>query len=191
MRVQIILAGVGGQGVLFASKIFSHLGLKLGLNVMGSETHGMSQRGGSVICHLKLGDFRSPLIRTGNADVLYAFDRDETYRAIKFLRWGGVCCANLAVSAQLNGTVLDYLRKRKSMVVAHDASQTALRIGSVLVANIVLIGFSVGAGLVPFKYNDLRDILELVSKEKDVALNLKAIETGYQQGKEFKAKTHV
>ena len=75
MRTQMILAGVGGQGILFATKIFSELGLKIGLSVTGSETHGMSQRGGSVISHLKLGSFHSPLIRTGSADLLYSFDK--------------------------------------------------------------------------------------------------------------------
>ena len=52
MKTQIILAGVGGQGVLFSSRIFSELGLKLGLEVTGAETHGMSQRGGSVVAHI-------------------------------------------------------------------------------------------------------------------------------------------
>ena len=94
-RVQIIIAGIGGQGILFFSKIFSNLGLKLGLNVMGSETYGMSQRGGSVMTHLKLGDFQSPLVRTGAADFLYSLQGDETYRALKFLKEGGVCFVNL------------------------------------------------------------------------------------------------
>ncbi|MCK4556295.1 MAG: 2-oxoacid:acceptor oxidoreductase family protein, partial [Candidatus Aminicenantes bacterium] len=76
MKVQIVLAGIGGQGILFSSKIFSELGMKLGFDIMGSETHGMSQRGGSVIAHLKLGKFQSPVIRTGTADVLYSFEEN-------------------------------------------------------------------------------------------------------------------
>jgi indolepyruvate ferredoxin oxidoreductase beta subunit len=89
IKTQIILAGIGGQGILFAARIFSEMGLKLGADVLGSETHGMSQRGGSVLAHLKLGDFHSPLIRTGAADILYSFADEESYRSFKFLKSGG------------------------------------------------------------------------------------------------------
>ena len=112
MKVQIILAGIGGQGVLFSSKIFSELGLKLDLDVIGSETHGMSQRGGSVIAHLKLGKFQSPMIRIGTGDILYSFEENETYRTLRFLRKGGICFANLEDSSRFDQKVLDYLKKK-------------------------------------------------------------------------------
>ena len=112
MKVQIVLAGIGGQGILFSSKIFSELGLKLGLDIMGSETHGMSQRGGSVTAHLKLGKFQSPVIRTGTADVLYSFEENETYRTLKFLRRGGVCFVNLEDPGRFDQKVLDYLKEK-------------------------------------------------------------------------------
>lgn len=186
MKIQIILAGVGGQGILFSSKIFSELGLKLGLDIMGSETHGMSQRGGSVIAHLKLGDFQSPMIRTGGADILYSFEENETYRTLKFLIRGGICFANLVSLDRFDKKVLDYLKEKKINFMAYDASGAALKIGSILSANIVLIGYSVGTGLVPFKYEDLRHVLEWVSRKKDLEINLKAFEIGVQEGKLLK-----
>lgn len=186
MKVQIILAGIGGQGILFSSKIFSELGLKLGLNVMGSETHGMSQRGGSVIAHLKLGQFQSPLIRRGTADILYSFEENETYRTLKFLRKGGICFANLERADRFDRKVLAHLKKKKITIHAYDATAAALKIGSILAANIVLIGYSVGTGLVPFKYKDLKKVLELVSKKKNLAMNLKAFELGFTEGKLLK-----
>jgi len=189
MRVQIIVAGIGGQGVLFFSKIFSNLGLKLGLNVIGSETHGMSQRGGSVITHLKLGDFQSPLIRTGSADILYSLDINETYRALKFLKEGGLCFVNLPSIEGFNSAVLDYLKKRNIAVLAYDASQVAIKIGSILSTNIVLIGFSLGTGLVQFGYDEVEDVIGFVSKKKNTAVNLRAFEIGYQQGKKMGQKT--
>ncbi len=182
MRTQIILAGVGGQGILFASKIFSELGLRLGLNVLGSETHGMSQRGGSVIAHLKLGDFHSPVIRSGQADFLYSFDAKETYRAFGFLKEGSVCFANFEGTKRFDPRVLSYLKGRKIVFKACDAGQTASRIGFSRSANIVLIGYSVGTGLVPFKYEDLKSVLKLVSRRRDLAANLKAFDVGYQDG---------
>ncbi len=189
MKIQIVWAGIGGQGILFSSKIFSHLGLRLGLRIMGSETHGMSQRGGSVFTHLKLGDFQSPLIRTGSADILYSLDIVETYKAIKFLKEGGVCFVNLPSLEKFDSDVLDYLKKKKIAVLSIDASQAANKIGSILSTNVVLIGFSLGTGLVQFEYDDLKAVLGIVSKKRNTALNLRAFEIGYQQGKEIRQKT--
>lgn len=168
---------------MFSSKIFSELGLKLGLDVMGSETHGMSQRGGSVIAHLKLGRFQSPLIRSGTADILYSFEENETYKTLKFLRKGGICFTDLESPDRLNKKVLDYLKDKDINFRAYDASGVALKIGSIIFANIVLIGYSVGTGLVPFKPKDVRDVLEKASKKKDLKTNLKAFEIGFQEGK--------
>lgn len=183
MKVQIILAGIGGQGILFSLKIFSELGLKLGLDIMGSETHGMSQRGGSVIAHLKLGEFQSPVIRTGTADVLYSFEENETYRTLKFLRRGGVCFVNLKDPGRFDQKVLDYLKEKEITFRSFDASGAALKIGSVMFANILLIGYSAGTGLVPFNTEDLRYVLESVSKKKNLEMNLKAFEIGIRKGK--------
>ena len=75
--VKLILAGIGGQGVVFATRLLAQTAAAMGMPVLASETHGMSQRGGSVLAHLKLGGTESPLIRRGTADILLAFDRDE------------------------------------------------------------------------------------------------------------------
>ena len=183
MRVQIVMVGIGGQGILFFSKIFSNLGLKLGLNVMGSETHGMSQRGGSVMAHLKLGDFQSPLVRTGAADFLYSLQGDETYRALKFLREGGVCFVNLPSLEKFETKVLDYLRKKKITVLAFDASQEALKYGSILSANIALLGYSVGTGLVPFGHAEIINVLESLTGGRNIDTNLSVFQAGYSSGK--------
>jgi indolepyruvate ferredoxin oxidoreductase beta subunit len=181
IKTQIILAGIGGQGVLFASRIFSELGLKLGLNVLGSETHGMSQRGGSVLAHLKLGDFHSPLIRIGAADILYSFAEEETYRSLKFLKSGGVCFVNLKDSKRFDPAILSHLKGKEVDFRAFDAGEAASQIGFVRSANIVLIGYSVGSGLVPFKYDDIKSVLESVSRPENLEMNLKAFDIGVRQ----------
>lgn len=186
MKLQIILAGVGGQGILFSSKIFSELGLRLGLDILGSETHGMSQRGGSVIAHLKLGKFQSPIIRTGTANILYSFEENETYRNLNFLRRGGLCFVNLESKDRFDKKILKYLKEREITFKAYNAGSIAVKIGSILTANIVLIGFSIGTGLVPFKYEDLKYVLQLVSRKKDLKINLKAFEAGFKEGKQQK-----
>ena len=186
IKVQIILAGIGGQGVLFASRIFLELGLNLGLNVLGSETHGMSQRGGSVIAHLKLGDFHSPLIRTGAADILYSFAEEETYRTLKFLKNGGVCFVNYRNARRFDPAILTHLKGREIVFRAFDAGEAASRLGFARSANILLIGYSVGSGLVPFNFDDVKSVLESVSREKDCTMNLKAFEMGVRQGEKEK-----
>jgi indolepyruvate ferredoxin oxidoreductase beta subunit len=183
MNVQIILAGIGGQGILFSSNVFSELGLKMGLDVMGSETHGMSQRGGSVVAHLKLGKFQSPLIRKGAADILYSFEENETYRTLHFLKSGGICFVNLESEDQFNKSIMKFLKEKEITFRAYDATGAASKIGSIRSANIALIGYSVGTGLVPFKYEDLRSVLELVSRKKNLKINLNALEIGFQEGK--------
>jgi indolepyruvate ferredoxin oxidoreductase beta subunit len=183
MNVQIILAGIGGQGILFSSKVFSELGLKMGLDVMGSETHGMSQRGGSVSAHLKLGKFQSPLIRKGAADILYSFEENETYRTLHFLKSGGMCFVNLENADQFNKSIMKFLKEKEITFRAYDATGAASKIGSIRSANIALIGYSAGTGLVPFKYEDLRSVLETFSRKKDLEINLNALEIGFREGK--------
>lgn len=180
MKIQVILAGIGGQGILFMSKLFSELGLKLGLNVIGAETHGMSQRGGSVIAHLKLGDFHSPLIREGRADILYSLEENETYRRLNFLRPGGICFANIPNTSEVNKKVLNYLEEREITLRVCDASGVAVKLGSALYANIVLIGYSIGTGLAPFKYDEVKSILTYISKKEYLETNLSAFDVGFK-----------
>lgn len=180
MKVQIILAGIGGQGILFLSRILAELGLKLGLDLIGSETHGMSQRGGSVIAHLKLGKFFSPMIREGTADFVYALEKNEAYRVLCFLKQGGICFVNLSEKEQFNEKVLNHLKEKKVIFKTYDSSLVASKIGSLKTSNVALIGYSLGTGLLPFKYEDVREVLASISRPKDVALNLKALERGWQ-----------
>src|SRR5512139_821047 len=69
MKQQIVVSGIGGQGVLFVTRILAEAAIEKGLEVLTSETHGMAMRGGTVISHVKVGSFTSPLIRAGQADV--------------------------------------------------------------------------------------------------------------------------
>ena len=77
MKCQTVIAGIGGQGVLFAAKILTEIARRREVPVLGSQTFGMAQRGGSVTTHLKMGEFESPLICEGDADLLLALDAVE------------------------------------------------------------------------------------------------------------------
>ena len=184
MKTQIILAGVGGQGILFSSRIFSELGLKLGLEVTGAETHGMSQRGGSVVAHIKIGGYQSPIVRGGTADILYSLDENEAYKNLHFLKEEGLCFVNMTDGDRFNPNILDHLEKKDITFHAADTSGVAMELGSVRAANICLLGFSVGTGLVPFAYDDLNDVLQSISRKPDLERNIKIFDAGVTRGKQ-------
>jgi indolepyruvate ferredoxin oxidoreductase beta subunit len=164
MDLQLILSGVGGQGILFATRIFSTLGLAQGYNVIGSETHGMAQRGGSVISHLKIGDYSSPLVRQGTADILLSFDRDEAYRTLGFLK------------------------KNEIRAYSFPADKVALALGAPRSANLVLIGYALSVPDVPFTYEDVKETIVRVSPPRFRDVNLQAFDIGYRGEKSIPPK---
>ena len=90
MTTNIMIAGVGGQGSLLASRILGNAFLSLGYDVKVSEVHGMSQRGGSVVTYVRYGEHvNSPIIETGEADVIISFELLEAARYLSFLKKGG------------------------------------------------------------------------------------------------------
>lgn len=91
----ILLVGVGGQGTLLASEILSEVFMHAGYDVKKSEIHGMSQRGGSVVSHVRYGSkVFSPVVPEGEADILFGFELLETYRSLPLLRKGATVVAN-------------------------------------------------------------------------------------------------
>src|SRR5512143_3816065 len=94
LRRQIVLSGFGGQGILFLSCLLAEAAIAGGLPVLTSETHGMAQRGGVVVSHLKVGGFDSPLVRTGRADLLLILKEENVPLHREFLADGGVLLVN-------------------------------------------------------------------------------------------------
>jgi indolepyruvate ferredoxin oxidoreductase beta subunit len=93
-NINMIFCGLGGQGILFMTKIFARAALDKGLATLGAETHGMAQRGGSVVSHLKLGTASSSLVREQTAQFLLALEENEAYRNLPFLAPGGSIYVN-------------------------------------------------------------------------------------------------
>jgi indolepyruvate ferredoxin oxidoreductase beta subunit len=180
MNLQLILSGVGGQGILFATRIFTTLALEQGYNVIGSETHGMAQRGGSVISHVKIGDFSSPLIRQGTADLLFAFDRDEAYRTLSFLKRGGICFVNSPKEDFWDSGIKGYLEKNEIRAYSFPADEVALALEAPRSANLALIGYALSVPNVPFTYQDIRETIVRLSPPRFRDVNLEAFDTGYR-----------
>ena len=86
MKYQIVIAGIGGQGAVFLVKVLSIASALANQKCLGTENHGMSQRGGSVSCYVKIGDFYAPAIDEGQADLLIALEGNEALRNIQYLK---------------------------------------------------------------------------------------------------------
>ena len=180
LNLKLVLAGVGGQGVLFATRLLAETVQALGLEFISSEVHGMSQRGGSVVSHLKIGPYKSPLVRRGSADVLLAFTPDEGYRNLGFLQPGGDWVVNCPSLESLDGGIRAYLVERGVRLHTLDADGLALAQQSPRVANVALVGFAVGCGVLPLPITSLKATLEVVSPARFRALNLEAFQRGME-----------
>lgn len=181
MNTKIVLAGVGGQGILFATKILSETAARKGYNIIGSETHGMSQRGGSVASHLKIGDFASPLVMQGEADFLYAYHPDETLRNLIFLCQGGVCFAD-SDKSNFTPDLNRWISDNRIILKTIPAGEMALEMGSPKSANLVLLGFSSAHKESPFSSNELRETIKEVTPARFLEANLQCFEAGLAAG---------
>jgi indolepyruvate ferredoxin oxidoreductase beta subunit len=178
-ETQFVIAGVGGQGVLFTTKVLARMALDQRLGVLLSETHGMSQRGGSVVSHLKAGHFHSPLVRKGQANILYVLQAEELYSTVTFLKQGGKCVLNTAGGFKPNATLKRYLKTNKIVCRFVDADTAAQELGSLLLTNLVLLGFSLADEGIPFTLQGLLKAITSVSKAAFHKPNLAAAKKGH------------
>ena len=149
-KTNILMVGVGGQGVLLASEILSDVMMNAGYDVKKSEVHGMAQRGGSVTSHVIFGDkVYSPIIRKGEADILFSFEILETMRYLDYLKKDTAILVNnqkiLPPSvnmgkAQYPDNSVDTLNARFGDVRIIDALDMAAQAGNPKAVNVVFIG---------------------------------------------------
>ena len=171
---QIIISGVGGQGILFVTRLFAEVAIQKGLPVLTSETHGMAQRGGTVLSHLKIGDFASPLIRPHQADGLLVLKAENMARHGFYLKKKGWVVENS------HGTPLD---GTDHTVFRVDADQLALEMGTPKSVNLILLGFAMCKlkNSLFCDVEEIKDILKNRMTDQDtlLAASLKALDTGY------------
>ncbi|MDD5309090.1 MAG: indolepyruvate oxidoreductase subunit beta [Deltaproteobacteria bacterium] len=178
--LNMLVAGVGGQGILFASKIFFDAAMAKGLKVMGAETHGMSQRGGSVVSHFKMGDQTSSMVIPGTADVLLALERTEGLRNLEFLKPGGVYLVNAPDLSHVPAAVRSHFESTGVRAHFFDADRHALAEGKPLTANLYLIGYLSALPEMPFEFAELKEALTRLSAPAVVEANLKALANGFE-----------
>ena len=190
MKTDIVLAGVGGQGIILASKILAEGLIQAGYDVKMSEVHGMAQRGGSVTTQVRFGKkVYSPIIGKGQADILVSFETMETGKWLEFLKPNGKVVVNefeipsapiLACDAVYPQGVIEAL-KEKAEVTVFKAGELAVQIGNPRTANVIIVGALVKAmGLMDI---DWETVIKKTVKEKFVDINLKALQLGMDQVK--------
>lgn len=187
MKANIIIVGVGGQGILLTSKILGYLALKMEQDVKVSEVHGMSQRGGSVITHVRIDEqVASPLVTPGEADIVIAFEWLEALRAAFYLREGGAMIANthrmLPMPVIMGKAKYPEEQIQSRPLYALDAQELAERCGSVRAVNIVLLG--VLSCVLPWPQEEYEQAIAACVKPATLQTNLAAFRAGreaYQQ----------
>jgi len=181
----VLIVGVGGQGVILASNVLGEACLAEGRPVKAAETHGMAQRGGSVECHVRIGGEQGPLIPPGGADVIMAFDLLEALRYRHYLAPKGALVVNrqmvVPTSAFMQGltvpTIDDALAKLQEMDLCPlDADALALEAGSPLTQNIVMVGAA--SPHLPLSAESLKAAVKRSVPPKTVEANLKAFQLG-------------
>ncbi|MDR2185692.1 MAG: indolepyruvate oxidoreductase subunit beta [Treponema sp.] len=188
MKLDCLITGVGGQGTVLLSRLIGEAAVKRGLDIRGSETIGMAQRGGSVTSHLRVGEgVSSPLIGPGGADVLIAFEPAEAARALSFLSPRGrllVLDRGIPPVSSMLGkpydpaVMVDYLRDRLegegrlSLVPWESLRQYC---DSPRVLNVALLGWAIAGGLLPFSREEILAVLRERLPPKYLDMNIRAL----------------
>jgi indolepyruvate ferredoxin oxidoreductase beta subunit len=190
-KLDLLVTGVGGQGVVLASDIIGETALAAGYDVKKTDTLGMAQRGGSVVSHVRLADkVRSPLIKEGEVDLLLSFEKLEAARWSHYLKPGAVAIVNtyeqppLAVSLgqekyPSDEEIVAALKRRTDRIFFIDGNARARELGNVRTLNIYMLGcFSVFA---PLDVDIWKECISRRLPEKLREINITAFEMGRKE----------
>ncbi len=182
----ILLAGVGGQGIILASDIMCMAMMEAGFDVKKSEVHGMAQRGGCVTSHVRYGKkVYSPLAKAEGIDILISFEKMEALRYLNYLKKDASIIVNsekiyppaINIGDMTYPTdIIQYLQKKYEPVKEIDAAGLAQKAGNVKAANVVLLGAV--SNLISINSNIWNNVIRKSFPEKLVNLNLKAFQMG-------------
>jgi indolepyruvate ferredoxin oxidoreductase beta subunit len=183
-----VIAGVGGQGTVLASKLIAAAAMKKGLDVRTTETIGMAQRGGSVISHIRIGEdlnkILSPIIPLGAAHAIVAFEPSEAVRQLSFLsEKGRVLVCGTAVKPVGSGgasyegaAMLDFLKEKAAGLTVVDGREIMERCAKAL--NVAILSAATESGVFPFDAETLKETLPEIVPERFIELNMTAFELG-------------
>ncbi len=188
---KIVVAGVGGQGTLLATRLLADTAIRSGMHVKIGETYGMAQRGGPVMGHIQIGGkTNNPQIRKGEADVLIGFEPAEAVRrGVTYLKKGGLAIINTRVTAPVEVVsgmraypdmekMIDLLREVTEDIHLFDATGIAEEAGDPITTNIVMLGAITKSGLLPYAEEAVVETLKTGLKPQFLVMNMRAFELG-------------
>jgi indolepyruvate ferredoxin oxidoreductase, beta subunit len=191
-ELNIIIAGVGGQGVVLLSEILGNAAVRDGLKVRGSEVLGMAQRGGSVFSNIRLGtDVEAPMTADGKCDVLIGIEPSEALRNIQYLNKNSIVVLNIRkvipATVSMGKSIYPQIEQIKSKlqeaagkVIPLDAVELAEKAGNRQTANVVMIGALFGCASNPIKIETVKECIKERVPAKALETNLKAFDLGSQ-----------
>ena len=192
MKMGVVISGVGGQGNIFASVVISQYAMNKNLNVLGAETIGAAQRGGSVVSHIRISDdaIYSPLISRGQADLLIGMEFVEMLRHIRLLNPKGTYLLNrMKIPTVMNNMGLDEYPEAEEILKAAgkycpngyviEASALAKKLGNIQMTNVVMLGALVK--IMPFfDYKEMKKLVAGSSPSRFKEANVKGFEEGFK-----------
>ena len=193
--INIAISGVGGQGVLTLAELLAKTVLNEGLNVRVGEIHGMAQRGGHVVCTVRVGDdAMGPVIDSGKADLLVGFEPVETLREIHLVKKGGYVLMNshvqypVAVSMgkaeyPTHDEIIQSIKTFTDKIIEFDAHKVATEAGNSMALNMVMFGGILGTGIIPINNETAFQVIRESFPSKFEKINLAATKNGLNQVK--------
>ncbi len=192
MKMDVVISGVGGQGNIFASLVISQYAMDKNLNVLGAETIGAAQRGGSVVSHIRISDGQiyAPLVSRGQADLLIGMEYVEMLRHMRLLNPQGMYLLNaMRIPTVLNNMGLDEYPSTEEILEAIkmygpkgyviEASTLAKKLGNIQMTNVVMLG-ALTRAMSFFEYPKMKDLVIANSPARFREANVLGFEEGYK-----------
>jgi indolepyruvate ferredoxin oxidoreductase beta subunit len=186
----IVLCGVGGQGVLLAAEMLGTAAVKKSFNVRVSEVHGMAQRGGAVVCHVRIGEKAlSPTVLEGTADVIVSLEPMETLRNIRFATKNTIVLTNiqpLIITGKEYPNTEEIFKKIRGFtenLIPVDTLALSEEAGAAITQNIVMMGALAATEKLPIETETLKETIQEMVPEKYLKMNITAFELGYKSVK--------
>jgi indolepyruvate ferredoxin oxidoreductase beta subunit len=196
----IVIAGVGGQGIILMAEILGKAATIEGLKVRGSEIFGIAVRGGPVSSAIRVGsEAHGPLVPEGKGNVLVGLEPTEALRNMTYLSKNGIAIINtrpiIPYTVSLGLTkyphiknVLETLKGKSRNVIALDATKLAKEAGTPVAANIVMLGALAGTGKLPIKNKTLKKVMKARFSKEMARINIKAFDLGFEVSRNLAEK---
>ena len=180
-KVDILICGVGGQGILLCSNIIGIAGIEEGFSVRGTEIHGMSQRGGSVEAHIRLNCNYGPQIPYGKGDILIGFEPLEAARYSNYLKENGICVVN-SYKIPIIGyeydekEIIKIIKRKTDKIYIENFTEKSKELGYVRCLNILMLGFA--SNFIPIKEESFIKAINMYVKKEFVKINYLFFKSG-------------